>query len=163
VAAAVEEDGVPLDGVADVGLVRGGDRVAEDGDAAGAVELDQVARPGHRAADQVEGDARLVGLRGAEGDAEAVGAAEHDAVQQVAARGDAVGAAAGEVALDDVLLAAVVYLDAGAVEADDVAGPGHGPADGVGVAARDLDAEEVVALRRARGRGRLGAVADAAL
>src|SRR5262249_46381480 len=73
------------------------------------------------------------------------------------------GADAGEVALDDVLLAAVVYLDAGAVEADDVAGPGHGPADGVGVAARDLDAEEVVALRRARGRGRLGAVADAAL
>ena len=127
VAAAVLEDGVALDGVADVRLAGGGHRVAEDGDAAGAVELDEVAVAGRRAADEVEGHARLVGLRRAEGSAEAVGTAQDDAVQQVARRGDAVGADAGEVALDDVALAAVVDLDAGAVEADDVAAPAAAP------------------------------------
>src|SRR5205814_2828331 len=45
----------------------------------------------------------------------------------------------------------------------DVTGPGHRAADGVVVAAGNLDAEEVVALGSARGRGRLGPVAHAAL
>src|SRR5205085_4454836 len=96
------------------------------------------------------GSLACAGPRGAE----AVGAAQDDAVQQVARRGDAVGADAGEVALDDVLLPAVVHLDAGAGEADHVARPGRGAADGVEVTAADLDAEQVVALRRARGGGR---------
>src|SRR5262249_38524093 len=111
----------------------------------------------------VERHARLVGLGRAQRSAEAVGAAQDDAVQQVAHRGGAIGADAGEVALDDVALAAVVDLDAGAVEADDVAGPGHRAADGVVVAAGDLDAEQVVALGLAGGGGWLGAVAHAAL
>src|SRR5262249_27615696 len=124
--------------------------------------LDQVARPGHRAADEVERHARLVGLGRPQRGAEAVGAAQDDAVQQVGGRGGAIGADAGEVALDDVALAAVVDLDAGAIEADHVADPGDRAADGVVVAAGDLDAEQVVALGRARRWSRLGAVAHAA-
>src|SRR4051794_35969890 len=83
-------------------------------------------------------------------------------MQEVAGRRDAVGADAGEVALDDVLLAAVVDFDAGAVEPDDVARPGEVAADDVVVAAGDLDAEEVVALCGAESGGGLGAVADGA-
>src|SRR5207248_5085255 len=116
---------------ADVRLPGGRHGVAEDGDAAGAVERDGVAGPGRGATDDVEGYSRLVGLRRAERGGEAVGAAQDDAVQQVARRGDAVRADAGEVALNDVLLSAVIHLDAGAVEADHVAGPGRGAADGV--------------------------------
>src|SRR5262249_38853562 len=151
VAAAVLEDRVAQDGVAAV-LDRGGvvgRGVAEDGDAAGAVELDQVtqaAEVGVRVeADDGAGHGRLVRLAGAQRRRQVVVAAEHDAVQVVADRGDAVGADAGEVALDDVVLAAVIDLDAGGVEADDVGGRGGGAADRVGVAAGDLDAEDEVA------------------
>src|SRR5262249_29826661 len=155
-------DGVALDGVADVGLSGGRHRIAKDGDTTSTIELDQVAGPGHRATDQVERHARFVGLGRPQRRAEAVGAAQDDAVQQIAYRGDAVDADAGDVALDDVALTAVVRLDAGAVKADDIASPGHRAADGVAVAAGDLDAEQVVALGRARGGGRLRAVAHAA-
>src|SRR5438034_370499 len=89
----------------------------------GAVELDKIASPGRCAADEVERDARLIGLCRAKRNAVAVGAAQGDAVQEVGRRGDAVGPDADEVALDDVLLGAVVDLNAVAIEADDVAGP----------------------------------------
>src|SRR5207253_2960044 len=66
-------------------------------------------------------------------------------------------------ALDDVLLSAIIHLDAGAVQANDVARSRCGAADGVEVATADLNAEQVVALRRARSGGRFGAIPDAAL
>src|SRR5207302_2619032 len=61
-----------------------------------------------------------------------------------------------------VALPAVVDLNAGAVEADDVASPRHGAADGVVVAAGDLDTEQEVAGIRTEGAGvRDGGRADA--
>src|SRR5262249_50903856 len=126
-----------------------------------AVELHQVAVPGRHAADQVVLHAWLIGLGRPQGGVEAVGAAQDDAVQQVADRGGAVGTDAGEVALDDVALAAVIHFDASAVEAHAVTGAAGGAADGVVVAAGNLDAEEAVALGRTGSRW-AGPVADRA-
>src|SRR5262245_35970220 len=84
-------------------------------------------------------------------------------MQQVGGGGYTVGADTDVVALNGVLLSAVIKLDTVAVEANYVPRPGDGAADGVKVAAGDLDAEEVVALGRARGGGNFGAIADAAL
>src|SRR5262249_51731261 len=105
----------------------------------------------------VVGHRRLVGLARAERGRQGAAAAQDDAVQDVADHGHAVGADAGEVALDDVALAAVIDLDAGAVEADHVAGASGGAADGVAVAAGDRDAEQEVA---GGGAGQRSAGAD---
>src|SRR5262249_769718 len=136
-------------------LAGAGHGVAEDGDAAGEVELDVVAGPRRGAADEVEGHPRLVGLRRSEGGAEA--AAQDDAARLVLDR-DVVVEHADVVDLDDVVLAGVVDRDALGVEADEVV------PHGVAVAAGDLDAVEEIAGLRADRRGAGdgdGAAADA--
>src|SRR6185437_14320507 len=117
---------------------------AEDRDARGAVELDEIAGAGGGTADGVERHARLIGLGGAQGRGESAGTAQDDAMQKVADRCDAIGADAGEVALDDVLLSAVIDFNACTVQPDDVARPGGGAADGVEIAAGNFDAEQVI-------------------
>ena len=149
VAPTVFEDAIFLNGVADVRLPRHRHGVAEDGDATSAIELDQVAGTHGGATDEVVLHTRFVWLPRTQWRRQTTVAAQDDAVQVVADGGDAVGADAGEVALDDVALATVIDLDAGAVEADDVAGAGHRTADRVVVAARDLDAEKEVTGGRA--------------
>src|ERR1041385_7541184 len=64
--ATVLEDRVAQDGVADVWLTRGRHRVAENRNATGTIERNKIACPGCRAADEVEGHSRLVGLRRSE-------------------------------------------------------------------------------------------------
>src|SRR5262245_12322260 len=83
-------------------------------------------------------------------------------MQQVGGCSDAVGADSCKVALNDVLLRAVIKFDAIAVEANHITRPGDGAADRIVVAAADLDAEEIVAFRCAWGGRNFGAIADAA-
>src|SRR5207248_2751314 len=72
IASPVLENGVALDRVAEIRLSGSRHWIAEDGDAAGAIELNKVARPSCCATDQVEGNTGFIGLRGAEGRKEAV-------------------------------------------------------------------------------------------
>ena len=105
-----------------------------------------------------------LGCGGPRGAAEAVRAAQGDAVQEVSHRGHPIGAHSSEVPLDEVALGSVIELDPVSVEADDVAGSRRGAADRIIISTGNLDAVEVVALggtRRWRGLCPIAHTADA--